>query len=725
MGLTAALGGSLFGWIFVGVAIYAYLAYSDYSVTQPEQAAFSDPGIGGGPWQPPVSSQTPVSVVFGTARVPLPLAHYRLEGDQYRDMWLVACAGEDWSSLWPAEGEDPGYKTIVGDIWVNDYKLSELSAYTNQAGLFDRDHTWARLHEHGTGISLAWSSKGKHAFVKKVEVGNIEETYPLQVAHDAGVGGGTVHLKIRLIHQFQAGGTKQRFNLRVFYINEGGSSWTLRSDSSETFCHKTQTVQAGKDTETVEVAGTSDSTYEMDMPTQGTFKVSLELVSATNDGSLYLDSVELSDTALQSETVSSYGSSLVVLRVLDKTGDIGRPQLTAMVTGGPSNPALALLWILTDGELGIGGNLSDGSVYAGRHIDETSFILAADKCDQYGYVFNRGFYSLSDYENVIPEICACGRLQLAEWNGWITCIFDEEVPSEDVRVINLSNDTAGDVEYGAVSLARVPNSFKIKYVDPQMDYTVQDLTYDDIEKQQVTGVVNEQNIGLFGVTDQNKAWELGWYHAKWAQSDMWIHIPLAPRLWDLAPGSIIKVTDDSDPFINGKEFKVVSIEEGDNYSYLLRGVGYVRGAYTPPEWTEWHPEIFLETPGVGSSQYDAPSGGIVFSDVITEPTANMTTRITMLFSGIPENAETVKIYRSYDNNGYTLISEIKPAGNTATFQYLEQGQWTWVYFKAVVQASGKTTPLEGAPMTQTYVIGSEESLPGYGLGGYGYQPYGG
>jgi len=703
----------LLGWLFFGAALYAWLTYKDPSVSQPKTDAMSDPGLGGGPWAHPTSSQTPVPMVFGTVRTPMPLIHYRLEGDQYRDMWLVCAVCEQWSTLLD------GLVTVLGTIWLNDIPLANFPRYTTDSNIYDRNHDWARFYESGRGLNIYWSSAGKHVFVRPVDVGSTAESYAIQCTRN-NVGGNGVVLKIRCIHQFEAGGTTQVWRERVFYTSEVSGSPEIEVFSGSQYFHLTQEVQNGKSTDTVEVGGTIETVHSVILPYKGTFKVLVDLTSSTAEGKLYFDSVELEDSVLQSETINSYGTAMVLIRVQDDDGSLTRPQVHGAVTGGPSNPAVALYWLLTNMEVSLG--------IEGLYIDDVSFTESAAKCDEYGYRFDRAYCATGSYETAIKDMLAAGRLLLGEYGGKISCIFDEVVPAESVRVVDL--DTMADnTNYGDTSLQNIPNRFSIKYLDDMVDDTVQDLLLEDIELQNKAGVVNEKIIELYGVKSQSKAWELGWYHALWSQASKWLEFDMKPLLWDLSPGSVIKTTSDDDPYLNNREWMLVGFDESEPGRYRAKAIQYMRAAYAAPDYTADYPDVYLETPTPVSApiaQIHATGGTVSVSSVATQQLPSGVARQTVTLSGIPAEAETVKVYRSSDGSSYSLLSEAQPEGATEkAITYNEAETWSYVWYKTAITRNGQETPLTGAPTKQVYVVGSEDTLPGYGRGGYGWQPYGG
>ena len=707
-----AIGGlfsGLLGWLFFGAAIYSFLMYKDYSVSNSPQEAFSDAGVGGGPWAHPTSSQTPIPLVFGTTRSTMPIIHYRLEGDQYQDMWLVCAVGEDWSSL------DENYHTAVGNVWLNDTPLSRFARYTANPDLYDRDHDWCRFYEIGRGCNIYWKASGKHVFQTEATTDKVAESYNLQSSHDAGSN--PIKCKVRVIHQFDAGGTTQDFKVTLFYSTEVSGSPELTLFSGSVYKHATQTVEAGKDSETVEVAGTKESVYEVDLPYRGTFKAKVQLNSSSNNGKLYLDSVELEDSAVQSEAVESYGTSLLVVHIRDVDGTMVKPTVTGMVTGGASNPAEALLWLLKNREVSLG----IGATY----IDEVSFTEASAKCDEYGYTFNRAYCSSSNYETVISDMTKCGRLLLGEYGGKLACVFDEEVPALNTRVVDMMT-MADNATYGGSSLQNIPNRFLIKYVDSSVEHTAQDVVLEDIALQDKAGVVNEKSIQLYGVTSQAKAWELGWYHALWAQASKWCEFDMKPILWDLSPSSVITTVSTEDPYLNNREWMLVGFDETEPNRYRAKAIEYKRSAFHPEGYVEEFPTVYIEdfVPSNAPNVSNAPSGTVVISLLTLEHTSTGEAKITLRLNGIPAEATYVKIYRSYNGTNFALLAEIEGGVTSFDYSYIENQLWTFVWYKATVRSSKGETLLAGAPTTQVYVTGVEENVPGFGRGEYGRQPYG-
>lgn len=708
---VAGLFSGVLGWLFFGAAIYAWLTFDNtYNVTNSPQSSFSDPGVGSGPWAHPTSSQTPIPLVFGTTRSSMPIIHYRLEGSKYQDMWLVCAVGEDWSTL------EQGYATAVGDVWLNDTKLSKFSRFTIDPNLFDKEHDWCNLFPNGRGASIHWSSAGKHTFQTQAKVDAPIESYNLQVSHDVA-GASIVQCTVRLIHQFIEGGTTQAFKVSAVYSSPVSGSPTIILFNSSVTKTATQTVQQGKETETVNVAGTGESTYTANLPYRGTFKIKVELFSSSNGGKLYLDSIELTDSILQSEPVDSYGTSLLLIHVRDVDGTMSKPNVSGMVTGGPSNPAEALLWLLQNKEVSLG--------IKADYIDEISFMESASKCDESGYSFNRAYCSTSSFEGVIADMTRAGRLLLGEYGGKLACIYDEEIPAVNTRTVDMMT-MADNTNYGDCGLQNIPNRFLLKYVDQFMESTAQDIVLEDASLQQKAGVINEKSIDLYGVTTQSKTWELGWYHAKWAQASKWLEFDMKPILWDLSPATVITTVSTEDPYLHGKEWMLVGFDETEPNKYRAKAIEYKRDAYTAHNFVEEIPDVYIEeyVPSAQSEAPSVPSGTVVISLDKVEHTTDGVARVFLILSGIPSDGASIKLYRSYDGHTFGLLAQATITGPSLSYNYPEVQQWTFVWWKSTVVSSKGETSLDGAPMTQAYIVGLEEAVPGYGLGEYGRQPYG-
>ncbi|MCK9525438.1 MAG: hypothetical protein M0R49_05875, partial [Limnochordia bacterium] len=503
----------------------------------------------------------------------------------------------------------------------------------------------------------------------------------------------------------------------VFYQSDVPGNPEIEVFNGSVYKHATQRVEAGKSSTTVEVGGTAESEHTINLPWKGTFKVIVYLNSSTNEGKLYLDSVDIVDDTLQSEIVSSYGTSLLLIRVSDRDGTLVKPNVSGMVTGGPSNPAEACLWVLKNKEVSLG--------VEEEYIDEISFLEAQAKCDEYGYTFNRAYCALSTFDTVLQDLCKSGRLLIGEYGGKLACVFDEEIPVPNVREVNVETMVSG-ADYGDTKLQAVPNRFLIKYVEEDVDYTLQDLVLEDVVLQAQAGMVNERTIELYGVLNQGKAWELGWYHALWAQASKWIELDIKPCLWDLSPGSVIKTVSTHDAFLDGREWMLVSFNETEPGVYKASGVEYKREAYQPGSYTPDYPDVFLEEilPGPGEFVPSVPAGMVTVSVSSAVPLTTGETRMALVVAGIPDSALSVKLYRSLNGTAFGLLSEMPGNESPREFVYNESNVWGFVWYKATIRSSKGETALIGAPTLQVYIPGLEEALPGYGLGSYGSQPYG-
>lgn len=714
--MVSAAAAKVIGYVFAAAALYVYFTYKAPNLKSPQAAAFSDPGLGATGVGMPITTQTPIPLIFGTMRVPCPIIHYRLQGNDYRDMWLVCSAGEDWSTLLE------NYSTGVGGIWINDIPLESLPSFTSDPSKFDHEHSFIRFYEHGIGPVVYWSGNGKHSFVKIAAVGDTAESYRLQCTREPS-GGVYTQVKIRLIHEFQKGGSDQTYNVKVVYLDDVPvGSHTVASYTARHF-EEFQEISSGKSTQTVSIHSTKETNYSFNLPYKGAFKVVVENIATTNNGKIYLDSVEIIDDSLQSEAVNVYGTSAFVLHVLDDTGELANANVNAIITGGPSNPAEAALWVLSNVEIGCG--------IPTNKINVGSFLEAMEKCEEHGYYFNRAYCATTSFETVIQDLCSAGRLMLALYDGFFTAIFDEPPAIEAVPNVDLEHGVVENtLTFGMLDYSEKKNKFNIKYMDTHADYTIQDLVYDDVELQNELGRVNEVTLDLSGTADQNKAWELGYYFAKWLQADKWIKFSVMPMYWDLASGTIFKAVSDN-PVLNGVEFVIISVQdtykiEKDQKTRMLdiMALEYVRDIYPTQANITWYPDIYLPSPGPKEENKEGASVSMILLSVNdVRYTQDKQALIELGITGADSNTVSIRIYKSYDDKGYQFLGNISPT--QTTFSYIEQLRWTFIYYKAtVVDRNGNESPLDGAAMTSYYLQGEVNDYPGYGAGNYGNQPYG-
>jgi len=634
-------------------------------------------------------------------------------------MWLVLAVGEDWRTL--SGGE---YENIVHDIWINDYKITDMENYTENESLKDENHSWYRFYPGGTGINFPWSVSGKHVFTQKADP--IAESYSLICTRDANQGDGPVTVTVRTIHEWPEAGANQQWRVKVIYQEEVPEQSEFDSGWQSHYFYATQTVKAGKSSTTQRVPGTEERIYSWDLPYRGKFKVQVE-IDPSSQGGVYLDSVEVNDPGGFQETCNFNGTSCLLIRIIDNTGELARPTVSVLAEGGPNNPADALKWLLTNEELGRG--------VPEEHIDKGAFADVAEAMDAYGYTYNRAICQQSAYEMIQQEMCTCGRILLAEWNGMHTPFVDEEFPSDQVPEINLDDQAvAGSLSYSQKALKDVPNSFEIKYVDSDIDYTLQDLLTDDAALQARVRTVNKQTISVLGTTRQNKAWELGWYQIQYLKSDMTLSFEPLPILWGtLYPGYVFKAVSSQDPLVNGTEWLVVGIDETEPGRYVVKATQYRREAYHAPALTEWVPDVWIPGGVLGVSEGPTEStAGMYVMHTVEEHSSTEYVRVHFSFHNVPTGAKRIRIYRSYTGyldggvvtTGYERVSDVMLPETTAIL--IEPVRYSAVYFRfPVVDDKGEQSPLESSPRATVYPFLTLDGLPGYGYTEYGRGFYGG
>jgi hypothetical protein len=468
-------------------------------------------------------------------------------------------------------------------------------------------------------------------------------------------------------------------------------------------------------------SGSEDRAWDCQVPWGwvGDLQVVATLHTLTNEGRFTMDSVVVSNGTWQYETVNTYGTSLLLVRIHDTDRTLSRPMAQVMVSGGPANPAMALYWLLKNKELGLG--VSDD------YIDELSFMEAAAKLDQVGYRFDRAYCSDSLIQQVITDICMAGRLVYCEIAGRHAIYFDEETPVEYVRVVDLEN-YASNIQFGEKSLFDTPNRFVIKYVDIHNDYTLQDMIYDDVNLQQEIGCVNEFTINLAGTANADHAWQLGWYYAMYANHTKTLSFTLKPILWDLTPGTIFRSTSQFNPYLNNREWVVQSIEESELYTYVVSCIEYPRTAYhVSSTYVPDDPYVVNDPPPPPTDPGAITATAYIhFTDFVT-PTLvdNYHVRVNLTIEYVSDEVKQLKLYKKADaDTSFTLLTTFPQGTTEFKYTYVEDNIWQTVEWRATgIDSEGTESPLDLATRFQYYLAGNPEAPLGWGEGLYGLIPY--
>ncbi|MEW6670235.1 MAG: phage tail protein [Thermodesulfobacteriota bacterium] len=176
-------------------------------------------------------------------------------------------------------------------------------------------------------------------------------------------------------------------------------------------------------------------------------------------------------------------------------------------TAWSDNPVLALYDYLTSGRYGCG--------LAAAKLDTASFSDAADYCDLKGFKLNMAISRDGACIDSVNAILAHFRGSLLWFDGKYYLRYadlNEESSVMSITDEHIARDEGGQAQIGIGEPSRFgkPDGMIVKYIDPELDYSTNDLPVGD-----ETGVM--ETVELMGCTDREMAANLGVYHLERAK----------------------------------------------------------------------------------------------------------------------------------------------------------------------------------------------------------------
>lgn len=228
----------------------------------------------------------------------------------------------------------------------------------------------------------------------------------------------------------------------------------------------------------------------------------------------------------------------------DKFGSF--PEITALIRGREifdvrdsstaysTNNALVLWDYLTNGLYGLG---IDSSTY----LDTASFQTAANACDTNGFSFNGAIVDRENSLDIIQRILDSCRGVLI-WSGGK---FKMLILDYTASVMSITEDDiiTGSVSAVTPSTQDVINSYKVKYINKDNNYVVEDLpvpvsTYVTED----SGEIKEKEKFFLGITSYDLAQKLAMYAVKRSRFSREYYLRCRPKAIALEPGDMIDVT---------------------------------------------------------------------------------------------------------------------------------------------------------------------------------------
>ncbi len=612
-----------------------------------------------------------------------------------------------------------GNQRLVATIGLGEGSLTLLQAYvdgkefnklTNYSASRADDKSWIEFYDDGQQSTIDIKNEGKKKIGGSAYAGQTVVSYPIKIM---GVGSGN-EVKFYLQNFSPADGSSQTWNIKGQEENQA-EEITLVTDSGffqKYVEYEVPDDKGGSETEEEYVDGTTETTHAVSLPYAGKWTFTLEVTQATNDGYITLDVVEVLQDTGQTLTYK-YNKTAYVLVNLVKTASISSGvRFNFLVTGLTSNPAIALRTILEDTSFGLGIE---------SEIDVDSFDVAAGWCDSKGYKLNVAFLDIN-YGEAIQLICTSGRLLLIRTGGVYKC-----VPEEDSQLVALfdeeSNILPGSLSWGNIGEEMKFNRLRIKYVDEEDNYTLQDIILEDIARIETDGYVREVVYDLSAVTSMLVAAELGNIFFKKARFvNIWIKFSIGFKDATVEIGDIIEVSSKSLGFSN-KAFRILKIDENEQFGYDLYAVEHYAEIYDPDiSFTDWHPVPFEPPdPGVTGPPYVYINS---FTQEIVPVLNSYQVKVTVNYT-VPSSDPEFDHVELWVRPGYASNWSLAGEDSNGNVDYIAPEPYVQYEYKLVtVSPDGEKTDFNLSPTSYHYPTSGPYFYPGWGGGRYGVQPWG-
>ncbi|MBF0415589.1 MAG: hypothetical protein HQL79_07455 [Magnetococcales bacterium] len=477
----------------------------------------------------------------------------------------------------------------------------------------------------------------------------------------------------------------------------------------------------GKDSSTVNTPGNALRTHQFTV-SEPLSRWALKLVVSTltlgdSGGQIGIYKFDIADVPF-SEDVRINASFVHVHLVKDAAIGSNNPTLSALLrasgtTGLGGNPADAMLSFLTDPVIGLG--------LPGSILDMGSQFATAYWCEQHGLGFNRAYAAFYDAEQVFREICAAGRIMTLVRDGRITLKPDDLEPAS--YKVGETETLPGSIRIGIQSTAR-PNRIEAQYVEPFYGHTVERLYVEDLDAIAREGL-QTQTIDLTGVTDQTQAYKLAWFVLRTIQDcPYWCKFKVGMETARILPlGGVIEIESSTNPLIGTKQWRVLTIEETEEFVYQIECIQYNASVYQEPAFSPWYNMVTELEPIQGWPGPDLGPATVVNLEItnLEFPIGSGSTTVTLDWTTPPVRYERSLI--QWSHNGADWTNAGTAVDGPFTFSW--PMRYGLLHVRAVSVAFG--VPVFNHPPTiTTYVAGSSGGgdYPGYGRGQYGWQPYG-
>ncbi len=640
--------------------------------------------------QTSLTTQVPVPIVFGK----------------------ILLHGNFLSAILLAEGN----KRLLATIGLGEGSLSLLQAFidgqdfttlTNYSAARADDSSWIEFYDNGQVSAITIRNTGKKKLGGSAYQGQTVVSYSIQV-----MGAGTLNFYLQ--HWSPAEGSSQTWNIKGQAEGQA-TPISLISDSGffqKYVEYEVPDDKGGSSTEKEFVEGNTETIHTVSLPYAGKWAFTLEVSQATNSGYINFDVAEVVTDTGQSVTFQYHNTAYVLINLVKTAAISSGVRFNFLVTGLSDNPASALRTILEDTNFGLG---------VVNEIDSNSFDTAVSWCSSKGYKLNVAFLDIN-YGEAIQLICSAGRLLLIRTGGVYKCIAEDDAQS--VAAFDEQNNIIpGSLNWGYIGEESKFNRLRIKYVDEEEDYTLQDIILEDIAQIEADGYVREVTQDLSAVSSMLVAAELGNVFFKKAKFvNIWLKFSIGFKDATVEIGDIVELTSGS-LGITSKAFRILKIDENEKFGYDVYAVEHYAEIYDPDiNFTDWHPEPFEPPdPGITGPPY-------IYIDSFTQSIAPVLNgyqvRVTANYTvpgGDPEFDHVALWVRPGYASAWSLVGE----DSNGNIDYLVPEAYVDYEYKVITIApDSEKTDFALSPTKYHYPTSGPYAYPGYGGGRWGVQPWG-
>lgn len=227
-------------------------------------------------------------------------------------------------------------------------------------------------------------------------------------------------------------------------------------------------------------------------------------------------------------------------------------------TAWSDNGALALYDMLTNKIYGFGLSSSV--------INTQSIIDAANKIDTLAYTFNSFINGREPAQDIIDRMLINFRGFLIYTDG----VYKLKIYDYDSPVMTLTDDDIieDSFEISAPGLPETPNRLKVKFIDPDLKYTVNDFIYEDFAAITLDRMERDNELNLIACTNYNQASEIATFQIERQRLNKTFSCGIGSKGNSLELGDIISVTNSFAGWIN-QSARIAGINYLPNYDVGL------------------------------------------------------------------------------------------------------------------------------------------------------------